>query len=369
MTGQHDVTTSTPVGIRGLRTAAAAALILSAGAAACGGGSAPPEREAPAPADVTVSSVDTGSVDQAVPATVEAASTADVATRTSGTVEQVRVDVGSRVRRGDTLVVLDDRDVEARIERAEAALAQARAYHRRIESLAGDGAATPQELDDAEAGLRKARSALEEARAQRAYVVLRAPFDGVVTRRSVDPGELASPGRPVLTLLEAGSVKIVADLPAALAPTVEAGTPVTVVEPGSGRSAPAEIVRVSPAVEASTRQFRVEARFTGSGDVGLTVGPGSFVRLRLAGHGPPSVWAPADALLRRGQLTGVYVLRADTLRLRWVRTGESRGDAVEALAGLRPGEQVVRNPSGRLTDGTPAGDVTRRDWTPEGGGR
>lgn len=355
-----------------LRTAAAAAAVfVAAGLAACGGEETAPHGETLSPVDVQVTGAETAATERSVAATVEAASTAGIATRMSGTVERVTVDVGSRVSRGDTLVALDGEDVQARISRAEAALRKAEKYYGRIRSLAADGAATEQELDDARAGLEQARAALEEARAQRDYVVLRAPFDGVVTRRSVDPGDLAAPGRPVLTLVETGSVKIVADLPAELAPEVESGTAATVVDPASGRTAPAEIVRVSPAVQASTRQFRVEARFREEGAGGLALSPGSFVRLRLPGFAPPSVWVPEDAVVHRGQLAGVFVLSADTLRLRWIRTGERREGSVEALAGLSPGDRVVRSPAPRLADGTPAGDVASRSWTPTetGGGR
>ncbi len=364
--------TSPPArGTRLLAVAAAAAVLVAAGLAACDSEEAAPDGEPLSPVDVQVTGAATAATGRSVAATVEAASTAGIATRTSGTVERVTVDVGSRVSRGDTLVALDGEDVRARISRAEAALRKAEAYYGRIRSLAADGAATEQELDDARASLEQARAALEEARAQRSYVVLKAPFDGGVTRRSVDPGDLASPGRPVLDLVETGSVKIVADLPAELAPEVESGTRVTAVDPASGRTAAAEIVRVSPAVDASTRQFRVEARFREGGTGGLALSPGRFVRLRLPGFAPPSVWVPEDAVVRRGQLAGVFVLSADTLRLRWIRTGERREGGVEALAGLSPGDRVVRSPAPRLADGTPAGDVARRSWTPAetGGGR
>lgn len=345
-------------------TLTAATALLSAGILACGGGEGPPPADTASPVDVSVSSASTAAAERTVPATVEAARSARVATRTSGTVERVPVDVGSRVRRGETLLELDASDVEARIDRAEASLRQARRYHERIRALARDGAATEQELDDARAGLEKARAALREARAQRSYVVMTAPFDGVVTRRSVDPGDLARPGRPALTLVATDSVKVVAGLPAELVPDVVAGTRVAVVDPRSGRRADAAVVRVSPAVETSTRQFRVEARFAGAGTGGLPVAPGSFVRLRISGVGPPSVWIPGDAVVRRGQLAGVFVIRTDTLRLRWIRTGERRDGGVEALAGLTPGERVVRDPSARLVDGTPAGEVTPRSWSP-----
>lgn len=355
-----------PSGAASRRTVAAA-LLLATGMVGCAGGEPASGERSGSPVDVRVSVVRSAPSERSVPATVEAAGTAEIATRVSGVVESVAVDVGSRVSRGDTLATLDDRDVEARIDGARATLEKAEKYHRRIRALARDGAATEQELDDAEAGLEQARAVLEEARAQRAYVVLRAPFDGVVTRREVDPGDLATPGRAVLGLVRTGAVKIVAYLPAELASEVEAGTPATVVEPGTGRRAAAEIVRVSPVLDASTRQLRVEARLGEGGAAGVAPSPGSFVRLRLAGSAPPSLWVPEDAVVRRGQLTGLFVLRADTVRLRWIRVGERRGASVEALAGVSVGEQVVRSPPARLEDGTPAGAVTSRPWRPAGG--
>jgi RND family efflux transporter MFP subunit len=149
------------------------------------------------------------------PATVQSTAEAELATRSSGAVRQVTVDVGSRVSRGQVLVVLDPQDVEARIAAAAAGERQARRYHGRIQALERDGAATGQELDDALARLEMAEAASQEAAAQRAYAVLTAPFAGVIVRRDVDPGDLAIPARPILTLVDPESIEVVVDLPGA----------------------------------------------------------------------------------------------------------------------------------------------------------
>jgi RND family efflux transporter MFP subunit len=155
------------------------------------------------------------------PAEVRAARKADLATRMAGTIVRVNGDVGSRVTRGDLLVLLDAVDVEARISRAGAAERQARQWHDRIQSLEADGAATPQELDDAVARLEMATASLTETEAQLSYAVLRAPFSGVITRRFAEPGDLATPGFSVLTIVAEGSIKIVADLPGELERSLE----------------------------------------------------------------------------------------------------------------------------------------------------
>jgi hypothetical protein len=87
-----------------------------------------------------------------------------------------------------------------------------------------------------------------------------------------------------------------------------------------------------------------------------------FARLELRGGGDQTRWMPADAVVRRGQLTGVFVLETDTLRLRWVRLGERRGDAVEVLAGLSGDVRLVRRPAPQLADGQPARVDASRDW-------
>lgn len=340
-------------------------LAWSAGSVACDRGEPGRVPEPEGPASVSVSEAARAPAARSYPATVASTDDALLATRTSGTVRRVPVDVGTAVRAGDTLVLLDATDVEARIHGARAGLEQARKYFQRIQNLEADGAATPQELDDARARLAMAESQLREAEAQREYVVLRAPFDGVVASRDVDPGDLAVPGHPVLRLVRPGSLKVEADLPGEARTEVRPGTAVTLVDPASGARVPGHVTRVSPALEPGSRRVRAEARpDAGSGAAAALPAPGSFVRLEVEAPGRTTVWVPADAIVRRGDLAGVFVVESDTLRLRWLRTGQARDSAVEVLAGLEAGQSVVRAPGVRLEDGQPVGGATRKSWAP-----
>lgn len=311
-------------------------------------GRIPPPSEPPA---VTVSHpVVTGGT-TAFPATIRAVERADLATRISGTVVRAPVDIGSAVSRGDVVLVLDEEDVAAAIRRAEAELERARRAFERMAALQEDGAATDQELDDARARFRVAEAGLAEARARRAYTVLRAPFSGVVTARSVDPGDLTVPGRPVLSLARSGSLEAVADLPAAFEGRVVPGDTLYLVRPGTEAPLPVRVARVAPALEAASRRFRVELAVPGAQGAIPGLVPGAFVRLELTDPARSSLWVPSDALVRRGQLDGVFTVQRDTARLRWIRAGQRRGEAVEVLAGLSTREAVVRRPPPGLEDG------------------
>jgi RND family efflux transporter MFP subunit len=325
------------------------------------GSSEPGRIEAPVgAASVVVSELETGSATLAFPAEVVAEERVELATRASGIVRRVTVDVGSRVRAGQLLVALESGDVGAGIAAARAGATQARRYLDRIVALEADGAATPQELDDARARLAMAQAEVQRAEAQFGYVNLSAPFAGVVTERRVDPGDLVVPGQPALTLVSTGGLVVRADLPGERASQVAEGDPVTIVLPDGAR-VPARVTRVVPALEGASRRFRVEVALEAPpAAAGLM--PGMFARLEMEGGGEETRWMPADAVVRRGQLTGVFVVERDTLRLRWVRLGESRGDAVEVLAGPAGDVRLVRRPAPQLADGQPARVGSSQDW-------
>lgn len=329
-------------------------------------GAVPPPQE---PVDVTVSVPILGTGTAAYPASVVSTDAAELATRTSGTVRRARVDVGSRVAAGDTLLELDASDVAAGIEEAEASVRQAEKRFDRIRNLEADGAATRQELDDARAELERARAALDRARGQREYVLLRAPFAGTVTERSVDPGDLAVPGRPVLHLVRPESVKVVADLPGRIGSRLEPGDEVSVNSPETGRRWTARVTRMSPVRQPASRRIRVELRLP-PGESSLPAA-GSYLRLELASEGDSTMWIPADAVVRRGQLEGVFLAEAGALELRWLDLGDERDGTVEVLGGLRTGDRVVRRPGPRLADGVPVASAETEAWSgaPGGGGR
>lgn len=329
-----------------------AALAIAAAPVACGAdepGEVAPPGAAP---DVRVVQPTTTGGSVHYPATVQAVDRAELATRMSGTVVRAPADVGTTVARGDVVLELDDRDVAARIRQAEAQLERARRSLERIEALHVDGAATDQELDDASAAFRTAEAAVAEARAQRAYTVLRAPFAGVVSRRSVDPGDLAVPGGPVITLVGGGALEAVADLPASREPLVAEGDSLSLLDPETGERFAGRVIRLSPALESATRRFRVELSLPAdAASRGLR--SGSYVRLELPDPSRASVWLPETALVRRGQLTGAFTVEDEIAALRWIRTGVSRDGLVEVLGGLTADEAVILDPPEGLEDGGP----------------
>lgn len=322
-----------------------------------------PGRVAPtSDVDVVVSIVGSAPAAVSFPARIVAADEVEVATRTSGIVREVNVDVGSEVRPGQVLVALESGDVAAGIASARAQAGLARKSYERIEPLEEDGAATPQELDEAEARLLSAEAAVRQAESQLDYVRLSAPIRGVVTERRVDPGDLVVPGQPALTIASTADLEVEADLPGERIGLVEPGAVAVVIDPRSGARAAVRVTRVVPALVGSSRRFRVEAAFVGAPPDGLL--PGEFARLEVEPPGARTRWIPADAIVRRGQMTGVYVVEGDTLRLRWVRLGRHRVGAVEMLAGPSGEARLVRDPAPGLADGRPVDRVEQRAWEP-----
>lgn len=333
-------------------------IVLAAGAvlalAACGADAPEAAHRELEPVAVTVTASWTASSRAAHPARVVPLQEAEVATRMAGSVSRMAVRVGDRVAQGALLASLDAADVNARIAAARAQEELARRTFTRVENLHRDGAASLQELDQARAQLAAAESMTREAEAQAAYVEIRAPFAGTVTARMADEGDLAAPGHP-LVQLSGNGVKVVAELPAELVGSVRAGDRVR-LEVGT-RVVEGTVRNVAAALSRASRRFPVEV----TPEAGAELLPGAFVRLTLPGGGSETRWIPTDAVVRRGQLTGVYALEADTLRLRYLRLGRERDGAVEILAGP-PGElQVVRAPASGLEDGHPVQGVTRAE--------
>lgn len=341
------------------------AVLLLGTLSGCGGGDAPgaiPRTETPLAVHVTSAHAAEGSERHV--ASIEADQVAALATRSSGVILRIAVDVGTRVRAGDLLLELDARDVQARVGAARAQTELAQTAFRRVENLARDRAASAQELDHARAALAAAEAALAEAEAQLAYVTIRAPFDGVITERHASAGDLATPGLPLLALATPGTRKVVAELPEHLAGQISVGMVLPVFIDGVTAPPPtARITRVVPALGAQGRTFRIEGVLEGldPADVGRVI-PGTLARLDIpvptTAVRADRLWIPTDALVVRGQLTGVFLVEDGRARLRWIRIGQRRGESVEVLASPRSGPgsevlRVIRNPSAELYDGRP----------------
>jgi len=320
---------------------------------------------------------------------VRARYSAAIAAKISANILEVRVQTGDHVPAGQTLIVLDRRDLEANLRRSEAARAEAesaldetesaivaaranfelaRVTHKRFQDLLSNASVSQQELDESQARLQSAEATLEMAASRRRqiesrrsqaeaeiaaarvaldYATLTAPFAALVTERKADPGSLATPGAPLLTLEREGDPRLEASIDESRLTLVRAGESVAVEIEGLNRTVTGRVAEVVPSVDAATRSFTVKI------DLPALPGlrSGMFGRAGFAAGKRVALLVPQSAVLERGQIRSVYVVEGDTARLRFVTLGEERDGQCEVLSGLRAGERIVVTPGPLLADG------------------
>ncbi len=380
---------------RGRRLATLIVPVLAAASLACGHAKEPEGQPKPA-VDVHAATAALRDFPETHEAggVIQARVSAAVTSRIMAPVSQVRVSPGDRVRAGQVLVVLDDRDLSANLRRArgsvtaieegaraaraerdaaQAALVLAETTAARVTALHDRKSATAQELDEANAAVRGARARVgssearvaeaeaargatqagaDAAAVQASWATVTAPFDGVVTEKLIEPGNMAAPGTPLVRLESAGGLRVDVRLDESRAGRIAHGQRVSVVVGDAGddeRTVEGTVTEVARAVDSDARAFLVKVAL----DEAAGLRTGMFARVRLAGPARKALSVPASAVLRRGQVATVFAIEKDTARLRLVQTGRVAGDQVEVLAGLEDGEPVVAAPPAGLIDGQP----------------
>ncbi len=325
-----------------------------------------------------------------------------VSTEVEGQVVELRVDLGSVVRRGEVLARLESRDFELRVAEAEAALQQVRArlgmppdrdridpeetaivrqaraayeearlrFHR-IQQLRGRGVVSQQEFDQAEANLRIAEARYESAREEvrsllaqleqlRARVasarrdlektVIRSPLSGAVAARHVSLGEFLRRNDRVVTVVKVDPLRLRADIPERYAGKIAIGRRVTFsVDALPDETFSGTIVRVSPSARSETRSLTIEVEVRNPRG---ELRPGYFARAQLVVEpGVRTLLIPARAVTSSLGVTKVFVLEGDRARERMITTGQRVDAEIEVRDGLRPGERVILSNLDRLSDG------------------
>ena len=324
--------------------------------------------------------------------TVKARLSATVSSKLMGVIQNFKVKEGDRVKEGDLLVVLDDRQVVAQLDQARAALAaaqkaetgavsarvaaeagaqQARLSYARNQKMLAGGAITQENFEavdaqykqaqaalaQAEAMVEAARSRVKEARAAvdaaqvaRKDAQVMAPFDGEVTAKMADAGSLAAPGTPLLTLEREGGYRVDLVVPEAYIQAVRTGQAVTVRIPSIENTSIAGTVDVIiPSADQGSRTFVVQ--------VGIptvaSLRSGMFARVPLTIGQQQMLRIPASAVVRQGQLTGVFIVDEKNIaRFRLIRTGRQFGDQVEVISGIQDGTRLVSAPPVQLSNGS-----------------
>jgi membrane fusion protein, multidrug efflux system len=384
-----------------------AVLLLALVLAACGReGPEAPQAQAPVARGVRVAPAALVTVSEDIEAvgTVRSKTQTLISSKVQGYVRQVSAREGDVVEKGRLLVVVDDREFVARLERAQAALEEARialdevgSLHKEAEAALRSAEAdhryaaatenryrqlldreliAAQEYEGTDAKRKSAAAAIEQARARILALTARehqmrrrieqaradvdgvqialgdtritAPATGVVVERRIEPGNLAVPGQPLLVLDDPTRYRFEAEVGESAMGRVRLGQTAPVVLDALGRTVEGRVAEMIPAADPATRSATVKLDLRAA--AGLR--SGIFGRARFPGTERNALLVPDGALVERGQLTGIYVVDGQKVaRLRLVTAGQRRGDRVEILSGLNPGERVVVEGVERVTDG------------------
>ena len=288
------------------------------------------------------------------PGTVKSRTVANIAPKMTARIIDIKVHASDKVKQGDVLVQLDERDIVAKEQAASAGLAgataqsnRAKADRERIEGLYAKEAATRENLDGrvaqdktAQAQVTQANSALNEVRSQHADAVLRAPFDGVILKRFKEPGDMGLPGVPVLALQAPQGLRLEADVPTGCAGRYTIAMPVTVRIDALGQTVTAYIDEISPDVDTQTRTQLIKVTLPAMKN--LQAGYFGWLEQACAQH--EALLIPKSAVQHIGQLEAVKVLAEGHFSLRHIRTAKTFGEQIEVISGLTQGEVVVTHP-------------------------
>ena len=287
---------------------------------------------------------------------VEAVRQSTLAAQIAGRVVALPVKAGDPVKAGQLLLQIDARAAtqaeaasQSQVREAQANLTNAKAKYERSAQLFEQKFISQAALDQARAEYLAAQAQTAAALANagqsatsKSFTTIVAPYDGVVASTDVELGDMATTGRPLITLFDPRALRVTATLPQAVLATARLDAPVRIVLPTLGRELTARQVTVIPVADTRTHTTRVRLDLPES--AGLL--PGQYARAMIATGRVRALTIPETAVLRRSEVTAVYVLDAQgRAQLRQVRIGEAIGEGqVEVLAGVNAGERVALDP-------------------------
>lgn len=264
---------------------------------------------------------------------------AALSSRIQGTINTLFVREGMPVIKGQTLIQLDHRDVRADLARASAEVENTKAQLDRMNQLYAQDAVSKQEMENATRAYKVAEANRKAVLAQLTYTTVKAPFDGVITEKMVEAGELASPGQLLLRMENPRQLRLHATVAEGDVRSVSLGDKISVVIDALGEQALDGVVgQILPAGDSHTHTFTVKVDLPA--EPGLKTG--MFGRFQLEKGTRKTILVPWTAVVDRGELTSVYIVGSDQIaRLRWVKVGRRLDQEVEILSGVNAGESVL----------------------------
>ena len=262
-----------------------------------------------------------------------------LSSRIQGTIDTLLVREGTRVTKGQTLLQLDNRDVQADLARAKAEEENARTQLARMNALLKDEAVSKQEVENASRAFKVAEANRKAVLAQLSYTVVKAPFDGVITEKKVEAGELASPGQPLLKMEDPLQLRLEATVAEGDLKAIAQGGRISVfIDALEAQALNGVVSQILPAGDPQTHTFIVKV------DLPKTPGlkSGMFGRFQLDKGTSQTILVPASAVVERGELTSVFVVGTDRIaRLRWIKAGRRFDQQREILSGVNAGERIM----------------------------
>lgn len=357
-----------------------------------------------------IETVKTSSVDDYYEAvgTVRAKTSSVVAARIMGNIVSLRVREGDRVRAGQTLVEIENRDAPVQIQKAQAGVRESndaldeaerniraaessRAGARANESLASSTfnryqelfnrqSVSPQEFDEVRTKLEiaraetqradrmlqaararqnqmigridQARADVSSARVYAGYSRLASPINGVVVAKQVDVGSMATPGAPLLTIENDANYRLEVSVQESQLNKIHLRDQARVtIEALGSQELTCSVEEIVPAADPNSRSYTVKLSLPNVS--GQQMRSGLYGKARFVSGARNVLSVPEKAITQNGQLVSVFVVdRSGTARMRLIKTGEKIGDRVEVLSGLNDGEQIVSEISAQIKDGT-----------------
>ncbi|MGB1284708.1 MAG: efflux RND transporter periplasmic adaptor subunit [Polaribacter sp.] len=297
---------------------------------------------------------------------IQATNSADLSTRMMGFVKNVHVNVGDKVRKGQLLVSINNTDLQAKkaqvnagITQAQTAFTNAEKNYNRFKNLMASNSISQKEMDDmtanyqmSKAGLESAKQMKNEINAQFTYSNITAPFSGIITSKNIETGDMANPGMPLISLETPNNFEVIAMVPESEISKIKNGTEVNVLVKSINKTIKGKVIEVSSSAKNTGGQFLVKIALE---KTNASILSGMFATVQFPVEKSASssmVLIPAEAIVKNGQLSGVYtVSQSNTALLRWLRLGRTYGNKVEVLSGLSASESYILSAEGKLYNG------------------
>jgi len=298
---------------------------------------------------------------------IEAETHSNLSTRIMGQIAKIYVEPGQKVNKGQLLVQIQDKDIQAKklqvkanMLKAEAAYKNAKKDFDRFTVLFKQKSASQKEMDDVSTNYNMAKAELEAVKQMEnevdemlSYAGIKAPYSGIITRKYRHDGDLASPGMPLLAIEKPGEYKVIARIPETEISKVEKNDAVKVkISALNNIEIEGVVTEVNPSALYTGNQFEAKIVLNPTKEQKTKLFSGMYANVMLKKGGMPSIMIPKEVLVRKGQLTGLYtVSQTGTAMLRWIRTGKSTESMIEVLSGLSDGEQYIVSHKGKIWDG------------------